>query len=218
MTTFSADDFVKALNSEQGILPPARSLTLIGMVKPSGAANDVLFFSPGTSCSPWIPVPVKLIEKVDHLGQSDCGNHQHELVRIHFKPIGNTEASVFARLLQAQTEAKLAEAGREAQPDAPGIEEVGAVPQADLERWGWRPPWTWSRCAKCELEVNVFITGSVAAAAAAAGTTGPGAFAVWEALIVGKYGLAAWEAVKAYIFSEGAGGLSKRICKALGKC
>lgn len=88
------------------------------------------------------------------------------------------------------------------------------------ERWRprWRPPWTWSRCAKCKLEVNTFITVSVVAVTVGLGHTSPGALATAKALIAGKYGLAAWEAVKAGIFNEGVGRISAKICAATGKC
>jgi len=85
-------------------------------------------------------------------------------------------------------------------------------------RWRWKPPWTWSKCAKCKLGVTAFITGSVLAVTLYAGVTGPGALAIAKALIVEKYGLAAWEAVKSVIFSEGVGSIAGKICKANGKC
>lgn len=79
-------------------------------------------------------------------------------------------------------------------------------------------PWTWTRCAKCKLGVNTTITLSIAAAAIAAGTTGPGAIAVWQALIIGQYGVAAWEAVRAIVLSASVSRISEVICQIKGDC
>lgn len=210
MKSFTGQEFVKALTSEGGLSVPSDCLTLTGMVKSSsGGAVDSVLFSPGTSCAFWIPVPVKMIDRVDHLGKIPCRDHEHDFVRLRFKMPTTDEGRVLTELLQqeepppAETEIEL------------GTQEWPSWPSRPSR---WRPPWTWSRCAKCKLEVNLFLTGTVMVAAAAAGTTGPGALAVWKALVVSEYGVAAFEAIKAYIVSEGVGGLSERICQAIGKC
>ena len=222
MTRFTGEEFLKALESEQGIPIPQLAIKLIGMAKPLAAnQSDAFLFSPGGSCAIWIPIPVYLVEQVDHLSKVPCGDHQHDLVRVHFKSVRQPEAAVFAQLLQAQA----GSAKSELSMAYPGMDESGIdtfegmtiAPTMTMER-GWRPPWTWSRCAKCKLEVNAFITGTVMVACAAAGTTGPGAIAVAQALIAGAYGAAAWEAVKAVIFSASVDELSRKICASQGKC
>ena len=81
----------------------------------------------------------------------------------------------------------------------------------------WQPPWRWSGCAKCQLGVNAFISGTVLVACAAAGAP-PAALAVAKGLIAAEYGVAAWEAVKGIILSGAVTEISRRICKARGEC
>lgn len=213
MITYSGADFVRALSSENGLTAPQNAITLTGAVKPVAIDfAEALLFSLGTSCWQWTPIPVSLIESVDHLGKITCDNHEHDYVRLLLKKPATEEANLFASLLQALI------TSRETLEVSDFTDEPFTTMELVGKSFPWRPPWTWSRCAKCKLEVNAFITGSVLVAAAAAGTTGPGAIAVWQALITAKYGLAAWRAIEAYIFSEGVDSISKRICKSLGKC
>jgi len=92
--------------------------------------------------------------------------------------------------------------------------------ESERFKWGikWPKPWLWTKCDKCRLSVNTFITVSIIAACAAAGVSGPGALAVWQAMIISEYGLAAWEAVKAAVLSASVSAIAKEICIATGNC
>jgi len=77
-TSYKADAFVKALSA--GL--PKPSPTVTGFVKAHTDPN-YLYFSPGLTCSFWVPIPTNLIESIDHLRKRPCGGEEHELVHLH---------------------------------------------------------------------------------------------------------------------------------------
>jgi hypothetical protein len=105
MVTYSADDFVRKLSSEEGLPLPYPPISRTGLVDPdieSGAKE--IRFAPGTQCSNWIDVPVNMIDKVDHLGNQPCNQREYPHVRLHLKPTTD-EGRVLANLLQRGAEA-----------------------------------------------------------------------------------------------------------------
>ena len=82
----------------------------------------------------------------------------------------------------------------------------------------WSPPSTWSKCAKCKLEVNAFITASIAGAGYLTGVPTPGTIAVVQSILAGAYGAAAANAAIAVIFSQGVDAASKQVCRSRGYC
>ncbi|MDN3507266.1 MAG: hypothetical protein P0S96_08580 [Simkaniaceae bacterium] len=170
-------------------------------VDQDNSTEDTLRVSVPVAADNWFVIPMATIKNIENVGfHADTGENYIK-AKIKFK----NEYSQLNSILPSFQELLLSEY------DDHWEENFSFG-------WGWKPPWTWSKCAKCKLSVNLFITGSVFTATVLAGVTGPGALAVAKAMIISKYGLAAWEAVKAVIFSEGVSSISKKICKATGKC
>jgi hypothetical protein len=104
-------DFLKALNSPEGL--PGPQLSVTGFVRPivDGKSMDEhpgassFQFSPGTSCSSWITIPSSIVSSVDHLGTLSCGDHQHELAHVYFGRPASQEARIFHDLLRQQPSA-----------------------------------------------------------------------------------------------------------------
>jgi hypothetical protein len=94
-TSFSGEEFAQALASDMLKEP----VVLPGMVKKSDDDPHVILFSPGMSCRHWIPIPVKMIDKVDYLGQVLCKDHTHHSVRITLNEPTHQEAKVLASFL-----------------------------------------------------------------------------------------------------------------------
>jgi hypothetical protein len=95
--SFTGEEFAQALASST--LP----VVLAGMAK-KGEDPHVILFAPGMSCAHWIPVPAKMIEKVDWLGKAPCQEHTHEYVRLTLKESTSPEAIVLASLLAGVSE------------------------------------------------------------------------------------------------------------------
>lgn len=170
------------------------------MLDSANSTDDTLRLCVPVAYPNWFSVPTSSVEQMKSVEEKVIDGETVSFVQIQFKP----EDSALNSLLSSYQNLI--------------IKENHIDGTSTNKRWGWRPPWTWSTCAKCKLGVNAFITISVIGAAAAAGTTGPGAYAVWEALIIEEYGLAAWEAIKAGIFSLGVGEICEKICQAQGEC
>lgn len=165
MTRYTGEEFVKALTSERGIPSSGAPLHLVGMVKASvGGETDSVLFAPGGSCASWTPVPVKMIQSVEHLGKVPCRDHEHDHVRLHVKPPTTDEGRVLAAVLrQIETAGMRTDVGEDTQ-----------------ERWRprWRPPQLPPinipnpiqnvRCAQC-IAANIALGLAVAAAVAALG-------------------------------------------------
>lgn len=167
------------------------------LVDPSNSTNDMVRICVPLMYPNWFVVPASSIEELKAIGDEEIDSSTYKMADIQFKKEYDSLNSLL-----------------------PSVQELikNANHIDGKAKWGWSPPWKWSKCAKCQLTVNTFITVSVMAAVAAAGTTGPGVLAVWSAMITGAYGLAAWKAVEALIFSAGVGEISKAICKARGDC
>src|ERR687893_3002010 len=104
MVTYSADDFVSKLSSEEGLPLPYPPISRTGLVDPDiESGSKEIRFAPGTQCSNWIEVPVRMIDEVDHLGNQLCNQREYPHVRLHLKPTTD-EGRALANLLQRGTE------------------------------------------------------------------------------------------------------------------
>jgi hypothetical protein len=103
MVTYSADDFVRKLSSEEGLSLPYPPISRTGLVDPNiESGSEDIRFAPGTQCSNWIEVPVSMINEVDYLGNQLCNQREYPHVRLHLKPTTD-EGRVLANLLQRGT-------------------------------------------------------------------------------------------------------------------
>lgn len=103
MVTYSADDFVRKLSSEEGLSLPYPPISRTGLVDPDiEGGSEEIRFAPGTQCSNWIEVPVSMINEVDYLGNQLCNQREYPHVRLHLKPTTD-EGRVLANLLQRET-------------------------------------------------------------------------------------------------------------------
>ncbi len=105
VVSYSAEDFVGTLTSDEGLPPPTPpTLPIIqtGMVDPEGSSSEEIRFAPGMQCTNWTNVPVNLIDTVDHLSNQRCGQYVYPYVRIRLKsPTELTdEARAIAEILQ----------------------------------------------------------------------------------------------------------------------
>ena len=102
MVSYSAEDFVAALSSEEGLSLPTPPVIQTGLVDPNVRDGETIRFAAGMQCSNWIEVPVGIIDKVDYLGNQPCGQHEYPYVRLHLQPTSD-EGRVLASLLQSGT-------------------------------------------------------------------------------------------------------------------
>ena len=104
MVTYSADDFVRKLSSQEGLPQPYPPISRTGLVDPDiESGSEEIRFAPGTQCSNWIEVPLSMIDEVDHLGYQLCNEREYPHVRLRLKPTTD-EGRVLANLLQRGTE------------------------------------------------------------------------------------------------------------------
>ena len=85
MVVYSAQNFVRALTSDEGLPPPIPPVVQTGMVDPERSSSEEIRFAPGTQCLNWIKVPVSIIDEVDHLRNQRCGQYEYPYVRVHLK-------------------------------------------------------------------------------------------------------------------------------------
>jgi hypothetical protein len=103
MVTYSANDFIRKLTSEEGLPLPYPPISQTGLVDPDiERGSKEIRFAPGTQCSNWVEVPVSMIDEVDHLGNQPCNQREYPYVTLHLKPT-TAEGRVLANLLQRGT-------------------------------------------------------------------------------------------------------------------
>ncbi len=102
MVSYSAEDFVGALTSDEGLPPPTLPVIQTGMVDPEGSGSEEIRFASGMQCTNWTNIPVSLIDTVDHLSNQRCGQYEYPYVRLRLKsPTELTdEARAIADILQ----------------------------------------------------------------------------------------------------------------------
>jgi hypothetical protein len=162
-------------------------------VDQSNSTNDFIRLCVPIDYPNWFALPTSSIESIKQVGTETIDGRDFAQMQIRFNDFQlNSILDAYNSLLDEHERFKL--------------------------RIRLPKPWLWTKCAKCQLGVNGFITVSILATCALAGVTGPGALAVWQAIIVGKFGTAAWEAVKAVALSATTGSIAEKICIATGHC
>ncbi len=225
MSSFSGPDFIKALSSPQGISRVSNLLTFTGMAKASDSAQgspSTFDFSPGFGCQVWIPIPVALLDKVEHFGKITCKDHDHDYVRIHLTNPTTEEGKVLTSLV-----------GQLLGDHISGVT-LSALPQplshASVQSFGfhgihWPPvhlppvggpivipnPILRSECATC-IAINLGLGLEVAAAVA---TLGP-AIGVSTAVssLVARFGISEAAAIVAVGGASGAN-IARVMCKSV---
>jgi hypothetical protein len=198
------DEFM-AVSSKQDLAgDPSR---VLGIIHHINSAAGSFRFSVSGEVDEYVTISSHDVENIRLLGSFTLDVLDIYLVEISFRLSANEIFKYFTSKLNGSTKQSLL-----------GIDNGQALAGKATEIFRWAPPWTWSHCAKCQLEVNMFISVSVWGACAAAGVTGPGAIAVAQQLILAKYGAAAWEAVKGVIFSASASEVARVICRSIDKC
>jgi hypothetical protein len=118
MQTYSAQDFVKALGTNE--LDQTAVMHLSGLVKLDATQPNVLLLAPW-GCGEWLPVPLALIEKVEDLGKRPCRDHVHRYVRVTLKDSRSPEAGLLRALLQHLQGEPGADEGEPFEADAPNL-------------------------------------------------------------------------------------------------
>ena len=96
---FTGTNFIKAL--AEGALK--NYIIREGFAKQKEKDTNSILFSEG-DCTDWIPIPVKMIERVEFIRNMPCKDHEHPFVRLHLKsPTDNPEAEVFSHLLASSS-------------------------------------------------------------------------------------------------------------------
>ena len=155
MTSYkNGDDFVKALNSADGLSPSP--VSMIGFAKPSASASGSVAggpafqFSPGFDCSVWISIPTSVVSTVNHLDTSPCGDHSHD---------------VGVRAIELKTPVNPGCQGLLRPRQTSGYEPVVGHARASDQRGLWRPSGSAFR-VECGASDSIPIHGLVPLAAA----------------------------------------------------
>jgi hypothetical protein len=94
--TYSPQDFLGKLQRDELEL----STPMIGVAGNHEQDTDRILF--GDNCTNWIPIPISMLESVEHLQTVDCSDHaRHPVVAIRLKKPQSEEALVFAHLVMS---------------------------------------------------------------------------------------------------------------------
>ncbi|MFF9981999.1 hypothetical protein [Streptomyces erythrochromogenes] len=88
-------EFLRKLR--EGDLTP--QIRIVGMVRSDEGDSDHILFS--RECIDWIPIPVDMIQALEHLGSVQCKDHSHPLVAVTFREPGSPEVRVFTRIFSS---------------------------------------------------------------------------------------------------------------------
>src|SRR5215471_6710098 len=87
---YSPQEFLDRLERDDLAL----AMPLTGVAGKADDRDHILF---GDDCSSWTPLPVSVIDSVEHLDFIRCGTHTHPLVRVQLRELESDEARAFAR-------------------------------------------------------------------------------------------------------------------------
>jgi len=238
----TGEEFAKALSD--GTLDSLGYAEVYGLLAKHDTNDKVLRYSPTLSGRLWVDLPIDQIEAVEWVTRVDAGTQSatlmdpkhpgqtHNLVRIQLKEPKADQGSDARPLVPGSLAGAVVNARPRARTFAKRPASGPAAPQtATAERLALGFPKVpgflgqqidrvshFSSCAKCTIEVKAVISGAILTVTLTGGLSAPGIAAVWQTVVAEHYGLAVWEAIKAYIFSEGEDSIAKRICQALKKC
>lgn len=99
---FKPQEFVDKLRRNELTAP----LTLTGIVKEAADDSTHLLFAFGTRCESWTSLPLDVIERIELLEHSTCGDHSHPLVHVTLKTPPSPEIAAFASLLNASLKSR----------------------------------------------------------------------------------------------------------------
>jgi hypothetical protein len=105
MRTYDPKEFVA--RSRTNKLSNPLDLTISGLVK-GGDDDTHILFTKSPACADWLPIPIDIIQSIQHFRDVACKDHQHPFVRITFKSVDEvrSDLAVFMTLLsRAQKEA-----------------------------------------------------------------------------------------------------------------
>jgi hypothetical protein len=99
MRDYAPAEFVSHLTADE--LPDPIALSVLGLVKLDGNDATNVLYTSSLSCNDWLPIPISMIDSIQHMRTIACKDHQHPLVKITFnKPEkGRTDVAVFMALL-----------------------------------------------------------------------------------------------------------------------
>jgi hypothetical protein len=99
MRSYNPAEFVAKLSHNE--LPDPTELAIVGLVKSEEASPTFLDFSLSPSCEKWLPIPIEMIESIEHLRTIRCKDHEHPVVRVRFKRAdeGRNDLAFFMNLL-----------------------------------------------------------------------------------------------------------------------
>lgn len=106
--SFTGPEFIAAL-AEGALKSP---IVRVGMAKQDETDANAILFSENRSCESWIKIPVEIIEKVEHIDNVPCRDHEHPLIRLYIKepPSDTKEAGILADLLRGAASSRQATA------------------------------------------------------------------------------------------------------------
>jgi hypothetical protein len=98
MKSFAGPQFAQELNAGRDLSQHDNPLVFMGMAKKS-ESPDIIEFAIDANCESWLPIPVVMIERVDHLGRVSCNGHHHDRVLMHMIKPTTEEGAVLSGLL-----------------------------------------------------------------------------------------------------------------------
>jgi hypothetical protein len=83
MIAYEPDNFIALLSS--GRLPEFIDLSVVCLIKTTDGDASCISVSAAGGCEDWLQVPVAMIDKIQHLGDSRCKDHVHPMVKLSLK-------------------------------------------------------------------------------------------------------------------------------------
>ena len=210
LKSFSGRTFVQALASEGGLEDLPVGLSIEGLAKklsveePPPLKAEAFLFSPGKSCSHWLPIPATVVERVEHLGSETCDGVQLPYVRLYLQYPTSLEGATFLSLWAAFLPENPPQMPSDAESDsATSSMMLHASLTGAFDRW---------KCARC-VSINLALGLAVAAGVAALGPAIGAATAVSS--LMAQFGISEAVATAAVGGASGAT-MARMMCK--GSC
>src|SRR5262245_57638283 len=109
MSSLPPGEFLARLTANE--LPDPVDVTIIGLAKTDEKSSQVIQFSTSLNCGTWLPLPIEIVESVEHVKTVRCKDHSHPLVKIKLKqPDHSRQDLVFLLTLLSQLQTSLSRA------------------------------------------------------------------------------------------------------------